>query len=107
MTLYQFDNLFFTKDTDSSGKTIYRVEPQPPAPPRGPPPEEPGFCCLRREVFPASPHVCVGEGGAFFPDPVSAETGQSTTLNDGASCALWQVKQSRPGKKQKNLMSFL
>jgi hypothetical protein len=28
--LYQFDNTFFTKDTNDEGKTIYRVEPQPP-----------------------------------------------------------------------------
>jgi len=31
VTVYQFDNVYFTKDTASSGKTIYRVEPQPPA----------------------------------------------------------------------------
>ena len=30
VTLYQFDDLFFTKDTNSSGQTIYRVEPNPP-----------------------------------------------------------------------------
>jgi len=29
VTIYQFDDLFFAKDTNSSGKTIYRVEPQP------------------------------------------------------------------------------
>ena len=28
--LYQFDKTFFTKDTNDAGKTIYRVEPQPP-----------------------------------------------------------------------------
>jgi len=30
VTVYQYDNTFFTQDTNSSGKTIYRVEPQPP-----------------------------------------------------------------------------
>ena len=30
VTIYQFDDLYFTKDTNSSGKTIYRVEPRPP-----------------------------------------------------------------------------
>ncbi|MCZ6600506.1 MAG: DUF6515 family protein [Acidobacteria bacterium] len=30
VTVYQYDDLFLTKDTDSSGRTIYRVEPQPP-----------------------------------------------------------------------------
>jgi len=30
VTVYQYDDLFLTKDTNSSGKTIYRVEPQPP-----------------------------------------------------------------------------
>jgi hypothetical protein len=28
--MYQYDNLYLSKDTNSSGKTIYRVEPQPP-----------------------------------------------------------------------------
>lgn len=30
VTIYQYDSLYFSKDTNSSGKTIYRVEPQPP-----------------------------------------------------------------------------
>ena len=30
VVVYQFDELYFTRDTDESGKTIYRVEPQPP-----------------------------------------------------------------------------
>ena len=30
VTLYQYDDLYFTKDRNSSGRTIYRVEPQPP-----------------------------------------------------------------------------
>ena len=30
VTVYQYDDLFLTKDTNDSGKTIYRVEPQPP-----------------------------------------------------------------------------
>ena len=30
VTLYQFDDLYLTKDTNSSGKAIYRVEPKPP-----------------------------------------------------------------------------
>jgi hypothetical protein len=29
VTIYQYDTLFFSKDTSSSGRTIYRVEPQP------------------------------------------------------------------------------
>ena len=29
VTVYQYDDLYLTKDTNSSGKTIYRVEPQP------------------------------------------------------------------------------
>ena len=30
VTVYQYDDLFLSKDTNDSGKTIYRVEPQPP-----------------------------------------------------------------------------
>jgi hypothetical protein len=30
VTVYQYDDLYVTKDTNSSGKTIYRVEPEPP-----------------------------------------------------------------------------
>ena len=30
LTLYQFDQSFFTRDTNDSGRTIYRVEPPPP-----------------------------------------------------------------------------
>ena len=30
ITLYQFDDLYFSKDINSSGRTIYRVEPRPP-----------------------------------------------------------------------------
>jgi len=30
VTIYQYDDLYVTKDTNSSGKKIYRVEPQPP-----------------------------------------------------------------------------
>jgi hypothetical protein len=30
VTIYQFDDLYFTKDRNSAGKTIYRVEPSPP-----------------------------------------------------------------------------
>lgn len=30
LTLYQFDQAFFTRDTNDSGRTIYRVEPPPP-----------------------------------------------------------------------------
>lgn len=29
ITVYQYDDLYLSKDTNSSGKTIYRVEPQP------------------------------------------------------------------------------
>ena len=29
VTVYQYDDLFLSKDTNSSGKTIYRVEPRP------------------------------------------------------------------------------
>jgi len=29
-TLYQFDKMFFTQDTNDAGQTIYRVEPLPP-----------------------------------------------------------------------------
>lgn len=50
-----------------------RAEPPPPGPGPEPPREAPGFCCLRGEVFPAPPHVCAGEGGAFFPEPAAAE----------------------------------
>jgi len=30
LTLYQFDGIFFTQDTNDAGRTIYRVEPLPP-----------------------------------------------------------------------------
>jgi hypothetical protein len=30
LTLYQFDQSFFTRDTNDSGRTFYRVEPPPP-----------------------------------------------------------------------------
>ena len=30
VVLYQFDELYFTQDTNDAGQTIYRVEPQPP-----------------------------------------------------------------------------
>jgi hypothetical protein len=30
ITVYQYDDLYLTKDVNSSGQTIYRVEPQPP-----------------------------------------------------------------------------
>jgi hypothetical protein len=29
--LYQFDQVFFARDTNDAGQTIYRVEPQPPS----------------------------------------------------------------------------
>jgi hypothetical protein len=29
VTVYQYDDLFLTKDTNDAGRTIYRVEPQP------------------------------------------------------------------------------
>ena len=30
VVVYQFDELYFTQDTNEAGRTIYRVEPQPP-----------------------------------------------------------------------------
>jgi hypothetical protein len=30
VALYQFDNLYFTRDTNDAGKEVYRVEPTPP-----------------------------------------------------------------------------
>jgi hypothetical protein len=30
LPLYQFDNTYFSKDTNDAGKTVYRVEPSPP-----------------------------------------------------------------------------
>ena len=29
VTIYQFDDLYFTEDTNGAGRTVYRVEPQP------------------------------------------------------------------------------